>query len=510
MSKRTYLIILAIGAFLRLFLIGNAGLWYDENFSLILSRAPFLNMFMATVGDVHPPLYYILIWPIGQIANMPPWAIRVPSALFSIVTLALFPRILKSLSVPKNVKLIAFVMLAILPMQIHYAQEGRMYALLEMLMVIGVLAVLEDRPVLLAGAAAALLYTQNYGLFYVAALGCLVLILFINEWRSATNVTRLAKWFAGDLTEEGKRIEHDIKRRWLMHLLALAIGGILWLPWLPIMLQQAAFIHVNYWIFDLSWGAMLYEIWKLFWAFSLTHPSSMIAAMLVTYAWLLLGIWYLFVKRPATWPTIALLAFGPVVMAIVASFTVQPILLFRPLIGITPFLYLVCAYPLGALNTARARLYVACFIAPLILMSLIGYYYYLPGQKMMDGTGNMQSGIDYITAHWQPGDMIFDTNDLGWINVRPYTDLPEFSNPNCEERFPGAISPATHEALGVQNRTLDQLPPHKRLWVVAIISPMLRDCELARTHELIGDAKPAFIMQDNKLLLSAIWLMEDK
>ena len=79
MSRRTFWIVLAIGAVLRLLFIWVPPLWYDENFSLLLSRLPFLNMITATMGDVHPPLYYILIWPIGHIPNAAPWLIRLPT-----------------------------------------------------------------------------------------------------------------------------------------------------------------------------------------------------------------------------------------------------------------------------------------------------------------------------------------------------------------------------------------------------------------------------------------------
>jgi hypothetical protein len=126
----------------------------------------------------------------------------------------------------------------------------------------------------------------------------------------------------------------------------------------------------------------------------------------------------------------------------------------------------------------------------------------------MSGTGNMQAAVDFISRNWRPGDVILDGSDLGWVNLRPYTDLPQYSNPNCTADFPGAVSPASHDALGIESRTIDELPPHERVWFVAVISPLLPACELARTNAIIGDREPALVMEDTDFLLSAIWLLE--
>lgn len=517
MTRRAFWIVLILGTALRLLLIGQAELWYDENFTLILARMPFAQMLQATMGDVHPPLYYVLIWPLAQIPMLPPWALRIPSALFSIASLALYPRLMYGLSVPGRVQLVSFAFMAMMPMQLHYAQEARMYALLELLVILAAIAVLESRPVLLALATAGLLYTQNYGTFYVAVLAAAVLIVI---WQQHDRHARLMADLHLALSNYGLRMmtvvdpldadmRADLRRKWRRQGIAVLIGVLAWLPWLPTMLQQASMIQGNYWIFDTSPGGMLYEIYKLFWAISLATPATNVVGLLLTFGLLILGAWYLLHRRPQSWPVIATLAFGPIVLAIIVSLVFQPLLLFRPLIGVTPFLYLVCAYPIGNLASVRGRLYAACFIVPVMMLGVSGYYINNPEQKTGQGTGSMRQAIEYITDRWQPGDVILHGSALGWISMTPYTDLPQYAIPNCTPKFPGSISAATRDMIGVPAGDIDELPPHRRIWFTAVFSPMLPECQAAHTEQIIGDREPVLVLSETKFLLSAIWLLEE-
>src|SRR6266851_3852750 len=46
---------------LRLFQLGTQSLWYDESVSLFIARQPIPELIAHTAGDVHPPLYYLLL-----------------------------------------------------------------------------------------------------------------------------------------------------------------------------------------------------------------------------------------------------------------------------------------------------------------------------------------------------------------------------------------------------------------------------------------------------------------
>src|ERR1035437_8314979 len=132
MSRKFLAWIFAISAVLRLAVIWIAPAWYDENFSLILSRLPIDSMLADTAGHTHPPLYYLLICPLVQL-HAPIWVLRIPSTLLSLASIWLFWRILEEFRLPLRIQMAALILMAIMPIQLYYAQEARMYSLLEFL-----------------------------------------------------------------------------------------------------------------------------------------------------------------------------------------------------------------------------------------------------------------------------------------------------------------------------------------------------------------------------------------
>jgi uncharacterized membrane protein len=144
MTKRWLLVLFAIAAILRLGFVWIAPAWYDENFTLIVSRLPFDRMLLAVAGDVHPPLWYLLLWPLGQL-HAPIWVLRIPAALLSVFSVGIFWSILGALELSPRVRVAALVLMAILPIQLYYAMEARMYTLLEFLVLAAVLRSEERR-----------------------------------------------------------------------------------------------------------------------------------------------------------------------------------------------------------------------------------------------------------------------------------------------------------------------------------------------------------------------------
>lgn len=315
MTHKTFREIFVTGIALRVFMISDPPLWYDENFTLLLARLPWVDMISATRGDVHPPLWYALEWAIFHIAPAAPvWVIRVPALLFSIAALALFAAVMFTLQIPPKVQTAAFVLMAVMPFQLWYAQEGRMYAMLEFLVLLALLAALHRDYPLLFIASLGLLFTQNYGPLYLAAIA---LVLMTRERMSIYN-----RSFG-----------------------VMASAGVLWLPWMITVTQQMSGIEGRYWIMDNSAGALVIIVYKLF--LTAAVPSRFFfASYLVTFAALIFGCVSFIRSRHAARATVAIMAFVPLLLAWVISLAWQPILLFRPLIGISPFLYLITAWSL--------------------------------------------------------------------------------------------------------------------------------------------------------------------
>jgi hypothetical protein len=497
--QRFYRCLFPIAAVLRILGIWKPALWYDENFTLLLTRLPFERMIHATMGDVHPPLYYLLVWPIGQLwPAAPAWVIRLPSVVFSMLALWLFVQVMKRLHVTPAWQMIAASLMTVLPFQLHYAQEARMYALLELLVVAAALCVIERRWVWLFVTSTAMLYTQNYALFYLPVIALFGLLRH-----------RRADWPA--------------------MLISLATAGVAWLPWAGVIAAQMQVIGDNYWIFPSTPGGILYTLYQLFWAFSVPHEIQ-IQVMALTYAWLMAAIALTMRKMVLSWRsmnrrrslrarynvmsvlhdedmTALLFGFGPVALAVIVSVIWNPVLLFRPLAGTTPFLILLCAKPLAALVTMRDRLFAAAFLAPVLVMSVAGFYAFTERQK--EGAGSPINALHYIEAHWQPGDVLYHAGDGTIVNWLPYASkqIVNILKPDCESRPYGALSPMTRAALGVTIAPLEQVD-YTRAWVVWGWTPLIPACEYDYMRAIIGESDPLVKIQDDKFIQAGVWLVE--
>jgi hypothetical protein len=123
-------------------------------------------------------------------------------------------------------------------------------------------------------------------------------------------------------------------------------AGVLWLPWFMVVQQQMSDITGRYWIMDKSIGAALIILYKLFLTAAMPAPFFF-ASYVVTFAAVILGVTALIHSWHPARLTVAIMAFVPLLIAWIVSQVWQPVILFRPLIGISPFLYLVVCWPLS-------------------------------------------------------------------------------------------------------------------------------------------------------------------
>src|ERR1035437_10050589 len=301
MSRKFLAWIFAISAVLRLALIWIAPAWYDENFSLILSRLPIARMLAATAGDTHPPLYYLLIWPLGQL-HAPIWVLRIPSALLSLASIWLFWRILEEFRLPLRIQMAALILMAIMPIQLYYAQEARMYSLLEFLVLAACLAMLRKHWGWYWLACALMLYTQYFAIFYITALGVVI----------------------------GLRYKHeDIMRAFWANVFAFFV----FLPWVDVLLNQMHTLQGGYWM-QLTGVGMLPRVLFENLFMPPGNAVTQIPLMLVCFAWLAVALIYAFRHYSDNLGSILSLAFVPFALAVLVSLVWQPILHYRPLIGI--------------------------------------------------------------------------------------------------------------------------------------------------------------------------------
>lgn len=456
--RQTLIASTVIAALLRLPLLA-APLWYDENFTLQVARLPWAQLWPALTGDVHPPLWYLLEWTLYHaLPGLPPVALRLPAYIISLACLPAIDRILPHVTASRRVQVGALALMASTPIQIYYASEGRMYSLLCLLVLLGVEFVLTRRPLPLFITVSALAYTHNWGLFYAVTLGVLALC----RWRLSERLL----------------------------LMAFPSAALAWLPWAYVLIGQMTAISGNYWITRVTPGQIAYQVYQQIFAFSLGLPT----ALIVTYAWILIGWWVSRRNLP-----LQVMAVLPVSLGVMVSLLYQPVMLFRAMIGVSPFILIILASPLEFVLTRRRALLAAIFIAPLFIMAYSVLY-------TSPARADKLAYLRAIAQNYQPGDVIATMDDTAMIDLLPYSPYPIYYITNCPSSL-GALTHQTRAALGYKFSPMDALPA-RRVWVIAGRSPLMNTCqERFNAEHLTADPVYTEISQ-SELIYSALWLVE--
>ena len=211
--------VLAVASLLALFRLGHQSYWDDEVTTVVLCKAPLVQRVVAfALLDVSPPLYYVFLGWWERASDHETWM-----RLFSVLaTLGALPAAyaVGARTVGRGAAHVGLALLAVLPLAVYCAQEVRSYALFHLAVAALALALLvyrrsggRARWLAVVGAGAAVLYTHYYGLFIVAG------------------------FFAWGLWTWRRRDEPSPERG-RNAALALAAGGVLWLPWVPALVYQ--------------------------------------------------------------------------------------------------------------------------------------------------------------------------------------------------------------------------------------------------------------------------------
>jgi mannosyltransferase len=484
-----WITIFALAAGLRLLQLGTAELWYDEAGTVWMAQLPFDKMVSATASDTHPPFYLAVMWGVIRVLGQSEIAVRLPSVILSLASLWLVYQIARHLALSRPAIVAVLVWMAVSSFQIHYAQEARMYALLQAEVLLLVLAMLRRWWWVAGLTALALIYTHNYAVFYLPVIG---LAWLWNEYHS----------YAVIFSRDWRDYLRIIPRSRIGYVfLTLGIPVLLFVPWAFVLLGQMQNVSSGYWIQPVTLGGVIYAVYMLFAAFAMPEIFQPIAVMVYIGA-VLFALWSAIKYRPAGAPLLIWLGLAPLALAVLCSIVWKPLLLFRGLIGSAPFLYLLVAWALTNIQPAR-RLYVAVLVVPVVLAGLIGYYLYGPANK-----GNVRATVARVMQSWTPGDIIYHVNAGSMLTWHIYApNLPQYVMPPCPagERTIGDLSDGTKLALGLQQvPDLDSVP-HRRAFVVWGEGPTSSTCEDQRGKALLEGADPFEITQDTDIVLSGIW-----
>jgi uncharacterized membrane protein len=218
-------VIVAAAVLLRVTALTSQNFWYDEIYSFDVSRLPLGQIIASAEGDMHPPLFYMLLKAWHALFGTSDAALRALSVCASAAALILTFFIGRRMG--DFVALTATAALAISAHQTYYAQETRMYALVTALMLGAALAYRrwlesdgERRRMLTLYAllSAAAMYTHYFAMLIVAALN--------------------VHWLLHTLGL-GRRGAPNLRRLVIAWTLAQTLIGVLYLPWIGVFLTQA-------------------------------------------------------------------------------------------------------------------------------------------------------------------------------------------------------------------------------------------------------------------------------
>jgi hypothetical protein len=131
---RPLLLILWLTFALRVWQLGAQSLWYDEAVSLFIAQQSIPDLLAHTAGDIHPPLYYVLLHYWLAWAGTSEFTAAYFSLFFGVLLVALSFRLARdAFGTPVGV-LTAFL-LSVSSFNLWYAQEVRMYTLVACLVV---------------------------------------------------------------------------------------------------------------------------------------------------------------------------------------------------------------------------------------------------------------------------------------------------------------------------------------------------------------------------------------
>lgn len=439
-----------IGAILRLARLGAQDLWYDEAATAWFARLPLSNLVQAVAGDVHPPLWYLIEKAMTCFLGNNAFALRLPAALFSIAALALMPRFALSLAPTHDpspargggvgVGAVATWIMALMPFQIWYAQEARMYSLLMLAVMLAVLGLAENRMWLYSLASVVMLYTHNIGAVYF-----LVLI----NWPAS---------------------KYIVTRRWPVHqgrFWVWTLGaGLVYLPWAVVALGQAGAVAGSFWVQRPTIGAIAFTLHELFWN---TIPPAWLGGFVAFLSGLavIAAVWAGVKGR--RW-TCLFLAFAPL-LAVWTISQITPVLITRIMIGCTPFLALLLA--LALVEHRRAR-WLALAAAPVVLL-VIGFYFLDPSQQK----GDVHRFVEPVQAQYRPGDAVLHTCIPSYILLSYYA--PELDHYLWRQAndLSQSLSNKTKSAMDMRETSIEELlQAHARVWVYYSDSPVTAQAEL--------------------------------
>jgi len=311
--------------------IANIGIWRDEVFTLQLLEHTKENIVALTAQDVHPPLYYLLAKPFQLLANgnlfLEIRFLRFFSILPILAIVAVLYRYLREKGLETKKAYLLSILFLLMPHVLLSATDMRMYGFSQLFLLLSFISMqkfLEEKRVksLVAASFFALLclYTNYFAGLAAGGVFLYAMLVFL-----------MSKSY-----------------RQILQIIAFGVGiGVLYFPWLLILISQLKAVHEDFWMQSMGLRDIILSFMYLFssadgnvphlLSFVLLFVSALLLAVLAVQLWRGKKLQMLLEKE---------IAFGLFVPAFVllvglsVSFLFRPVFLPRYLLVSAPVAYL--------------------------------------------------------------------------------------------------------------------------------------------------------------------------
>ena len=426
-TKVALILVMAFG--IRIVGILSRPIWYDEAFSILFSEKGLSAMLYGTLSqtatgsaDIHPLGYYTILWVWMKIFGQSIPAARMFSIVVSLASLVLVYQIALTLF-NETAAITAALLLSVLPFQVHFAQEIRMYSLLSFWLLLATLSFLRGRNgnwkwwIVLAISSAMAQYTHNLAAIYLIPLAITPLIQ--KDWKAFKAVA-----------------------------VASIFSVLFYLPWLIHLPAQYSKVQSSYWV-ERPGIEKIFTL-MLFYLPHLPLPNNLLLpGLLISTQTNALAVFQMILARKNTTSSankilwLAYLSFMPPLLLWLISQLV-PVYLERALLPSHAIFCIWLAVAFTQTRPPRAiQILVSIFI---ITSSMMGLYQHITYKGFP--YGSYKTLNESIQSRIKPGDVVIHSSKLSY--------LPSFYfNQNIQQAFiidppnsnVDSLAPATREIL---------------------------------------------------------------
>lgn len=381
--KTAHIFIIIIGIIFVNLSIFHTNLWFDESYSVGISKHTFIDIWNIGGHDVHPVLYYWILHIIGLITNNSILVYRLFSGLIIAITGILgYTHIRKDFG--EKVGLLFSFLIYFSPVTALFANEIRMYALAMLFItILGIYAYRLSKKqkksywIIFFISSLASIYTHYYSLMAAGIINLILLFYFIKKKN---------------------------KKAYITQIILGIIQAVLYLPWLIYFTSQLTTMHNNgFWI-SIKFPDTLIEILGYQFAGNLNMTIGLVIGVLI-YAYCI----YLIIKTKPKNNIPAILALSVYLLVIIAAGVMSMvlgthILYYRYLFVVTGLGFFAISFLFS-----NGKTVINVILCSIILIT--GIFNQVSMIKENYDSSNHEA-IDFIEENIEAGD-VFIVSDLG-------------------------------------------------------------------------------------------------